>query len=359
MNLKSLKMVHFRNYSWIDEKQFSVLNVLYGDNGSGKTNFLEAIFLLSSTKPLRSGSLNDLINWDHDYFFLKGEFDSGVIEMGFSPEKKTLKLDQNPVGKNELRVLFPVLALLPEDLSIITGTPEDKRTFLDFSISLLDEEYTLIWRRYHRALKQRNAQLKVKPRDAVMWNAELIKWGTVLIRKRTEMVKTLNSEVSGVYRRLYGSEMSIRYLNNFKQKSGDIETSFRTALENSFPVDTRRKFTTIGPHRDSYNIVHRGHEGKSAASHGQIRCMALGMKIALANNIAEIKGVRPILLVDDVLLELDPERKLKMMEMISPHFQCFITVNDPQLLPDLPEHKVFYIESGTINKTDQDEDGND
>ncbi len=350
MALKSIKIINFRNYERLEIKGFSQTNILSGENGSGKTNFLEAISVLLKFCPLRNVSLHELIRWKEESFYIGADVDEYLLEFGFSPQKKVIKLNKKDVPVNELISANPVIAFLPDDINITTGSPDERRFYLDKALSSLDSEYTLYLNRYNRTLKQRNAQLKISPAHAHIWNEELSLSGSRIIEKRLGFIQILNTRLKRVYFDLYQQEIEIRYYNTFRIDKS-IKDSFIQSLESSSSAEKERRFTLIGPHRDNFEILILDRSSKSFASQGQKRAIALAMKLSILEESRRLFQKNPIALLDDVLMELDEERRGKILGFIIPEYQSFITATNPEPFKNITDStSVFEVKNGQLKQ---------
>lgn len=368
MAIEYIKLLTFRNYNQIELGDFSNTNLLVGDNGSGKTNFIEAIYITSMLAPLRKVAFKELISWNQKSFYIRTDSDGDSIEVGYSLEKRLLQYNNNPIKAGELAVLNPVVAFLPDDIDIIAGSPSKRRSFIDKSISKIDVEYSLALLRYSRALRQRNAQLKIRFDDARLWNNELIKWGSIIIEKRLRFVQLLNRQIQDIYSSLYGEKPDIRYMNTFKIHNDIINTdtiaqSFGEALVRKQQVERFKQHTVVGPHRDNFEIKLSGLElgdtgdtdidSKIFASHGQLRSLSIALKLAVVENIYQATGKKPIVLLDDVLLEVDKKRRALLLQRITPNYQTFITATSLDFIcENIENYKIFNVVNGHI-KTDK------
>lgn len=351
MKLDYIKITNFRNFTRITLPRFSRVNMLIGENGSGKTNFLEAIQTLSTLTPLRPVGFPELIRWSSDFFHLHGEFDGHTVELGFSEKKRVLKLDGDKSGKANLARIAPVVAFMPDDIDIIRGTPENRRMFLDRALSAIDPQYEAAVRRYYRTLRQRNAQFKLNPRDVPIWDAELIGWGSMIIMKRLPYIRVLNDKIRELYRELYGKEIRIRYMNPFRIE-GSVEESFRDAVKNGAREELRRRCTLFGPHRDNFSIQMDDKNSNAFVSQGQLRSLAFALKLGVVRSIEDSSGGRPILLIDDVLLEIDEPRREQILDMISRDYQIFFTMTNGALFRRVfDDCSVFQVSGGDIALT--------
>lgn len=351
MALQSIRIIDFRNYKELAAGPFGPVNVLVGRNGSGKTNFLEAIYLLSELESFREVGLHDLVRWKQKAFHASGVFDGDTVEAGYSSEKKIVRVNGRPSERREIRKKNPIAVFLPEDIRFVTGNPDDKREFIDRCLSLLDDNYRESLLRYHKTLKQRNAHLKASYREAPVWDRELVQHGSRVIEKRLQFIQAANRNVGELYCELYGDRPEIKYFNTFKIEQS-VEKSFRSALADSAQAERQKKYTVIGPHRDNYEVQVPEAErrtAKSFASQGQRRCMAIALKLFVADLMRKKLRKSPILLIDDVLLELDAERRTGIFGKFMGFEQVFFTATDLALFRGLPEGSpVFAVKGGTV-----------
>lgn len=353
MKLEHIQAKNFRNYAVLEAEGFGRTNIVVGANGSGKTNFLEAVYLLSCATPIRSVTHAELVRWGAKYYYVSGRFDGHEIAIGYSDTAKALKFDEDPVKKDELKVSNPAVVFEPDDIDIVGGSPDAKRGFLDSFLSMSDLGYAYSLARYHKALRQRNAQLKIAAKDAAVWNRELAANGAVLVKARIEFIRALNLKTRAIFGDLYGREIELQYLNNFKVQGG-IEDSLSTALESSAKADAVKKYTTKGPHRDSYEIyvVDAGEKKVASgafASQGQLRSLSLSMKLGATEFIESVSRAVPILLLDDVLLEIDAARRGKILAFIAGKYQTFFTATTRDVFGDFCEGaKLFRADAGTF-----------
>lgn len=330
MALISLRMTGFRNYRDSVLSDVGRITLLAGQNGSGKTNFLEAVSVLTRGSSFRDVPLTDLIRWETDAFHLTGDFDGNLAEAACSSRKKILTWNGDAVSVRELGRKNPAVFFLPEDIRIVIGTPEEKRSFLDGCLSQLDGDYRQSCLHYHRALQQRNAHLKINAREAVVWNDELVSHGSVIMEKRLHYLQTAAVYLRSFAETLCGVSVDMKYMNPFRIE-GSIKDSFRRALEQSARTERERKTTLAGPHRDTVEIRMTDRKVKASASQGQRRVIAVALKLYLAERLAAVSPVKPVLLADDILLELDRERRDGVLTAMIREHQTIYTATDSSL----------------------------
>ncbi|MDK2818358.1 MAG: DNA replication/repair protein RecF [Spirochaetota bacterium] len=340
MFLEQIKLINFRSFEELTIDTFTQINCLVGENGAGKTNFLEGLYLLSSNRGFRTGDRKELTNRNADGFFIQGVFDGEIIERTVSEKNKKLTISKQSIPSNQLRTHNPVIAFSPNDIFLATGASETRRRFFDAAIALRDAEYSDYLAKYERALRQRNASLKKDPKNADIWNEALITNGAKIIKKRLDFVKLLIPKVETLYQQFTKGTATLKYFNNFKL-SQNIEEALQNALKQSKSEDLRRKHTSKGPHRDDITLLINNLPAAKSGSQGQNRTLSFALKIGAVEIIEETLGRKPILLIDDALLEVDPKRRQYIFDKFyhsglqlfftgtTKEFFSFINVSEP------------------------------
>ena len=363
MKLKKLQLENFRNYSrytyeFPEEKAFTVL---VGANGKGKTNFLEAIYVLSLGKSFRTILQDDLIEWKYDYMrcqcetLTDGEKTSlEVFYTNYPRKQKSFK--RNKVSLKNSEYLGNLITVLfhPEDLNMLYLSPSYRRRYLDILLSQTDKKYLNALTQYKKALKQRNAllheirekrfmsmQSTTLEKDLDAWDEELIEFGSQIIHKRIELIKFLNKKLEKIYRSISSAKESIKieYKNNIapqeKASSQDkIKENYQQELFQRREKEIARAKTTIGPHRDDLIFYINDKEISGSASRGEFRTLLLALKLAEIKYIKSKTNKNPVLLLDDVFSELDRKRQTHLLESIK-DCQTIITTTDSGNLEEL------------------------
>ncbi len=353
MSLNAIKILNFRNYEKIEVEGFEKFNILFGMNGSGKTNFLEAVFTLSQGKTFRKGPMEDLVQWGKTSFYIGGSFNNERKEIGYNLQRKVLRENNLVISEIEFGSISPAVVFLPEDIAVVSGTPEERRVFMDRTLSLLDRNYAHSLLIFQKVLRQRNAQLKLSFRDVHIWDEDFVRHGSFVIEKRLIFMRNIGAKIKAIYSEFFGDEIELKYFNTFKIE-GDVRNSFLKALEENRYLEMKKRISLVGPHRDNFEI--RKHDKKSGAffSQGQTRLLALALKLSQAEDLSK-KGINtpePILLLDDVLLELDEKSRDKFLERTI-NYQTFLTTTSHYSFNGSAAHKnLFLIDRGTIKVID-------
>jgi len=350
--LTSLHLYQFRNLDRIEWTPHPKANLILGANAQGKTNLLEAIFFLGTTKTLRpTSNIQDLIGHDHDESLLRAHFShsEGQINRDLEAQLKKGQPKRFLFNSKKLSPLskifgqMPVVLFTPEDLELVKSGPQARRLYLDLELSQASQAYLQDLSRYHRALKQRNGALRLLTEgksgleSVHAFDEELIRYGTAVLTFRLQTVRELEQLAAEAQQRLSdGRErLSLRYLCPLTDppSSGstalpDAETlahRFRLQLRERAREEQARGTTLTGPHRDDLDLLLDGKPARLFASQGQQRSIALSLKLAEVQFLTRALKESPLLLLDDVLSELDLERQARLLALLDERVQTFVT----------------------------------
>lgn len=337
--IKQLEIISFRNYS---DKVFEVFpekTVIVGPNGSGKTNLLEALCVWLTGESFRAANLQEAISWGGHSFSLKGIFNHDEYHFGYTISSRLYKKNGKTVTAEEYRRHHPVLVFLPEDTLLLYGRAESRRRVLDEILTILDKEYRFLWLSYQRVLKQRNAQLRIDPSEARIWDKQLVGYGSQIIEKRLFYLKQISARLQEYYRELYKEKIELRMLNTFRIER-EIKESFFQAIVSARHLEEQKRTTLVGPHRDTFEI--RGEEKvfRSFASQGQKRALALLLKLTVATLLRD-QARLPLLLFDDVMLEMDEPRQKLLLYFFWDSFSWMWTVHTRNMVPGPQTYEVI------------------
>ncbi|AFS77089.1 DNA replication and repair protein RecF [Gottschalkia acidurici 9a] len=368
MHVESIRLINFRNYKKLNIKLNKNLNIFLGHNAQGKTNLLESIYIASSGRSYRTNRDRELINIEKDAGYIglkvvKSEFDK-YIEIKFEKSKnKRVRINKVEIDKlSELIGQINVVIFSPEDLNLIKGGPLERRSFLDIEISQIKPRYRYNLSKYNKILFQRNNLLKKVKYDNTnlktidIWNQQLIDTGTEIIIDRINFTKGLSDISKDIHKKLTteNENLSIHYVSSFKVdeeniKREEIKENFKKLLDKSLDRDIERCTTEYGPHRDDIEILINGMTCRTYGSQGQQRTAALSLKLAEVELIKSEIGEYPILLLDDVLSELDINRRKSLVTTFK-DIQTIITSTDDIEVDDIGEESksVFLINNGEV-----------
>lgn len=359
MIIKSLELMNFRNYEFLDLKFSEGTNILYGDNAQGKTNVLEAIYLSATTKSHKGSKDKDIVGFDkeeaHIRTYLAKEGIEYKIDMHLRKNKsKGVAVDGQKLKKAaDLLGLLNIVFFSPEDLSIIKNGPAERRRFVDMELCQLDNFYLYNLNHYNKIVNQRNKLLKdmyfnPQLKDTLnIWDSQLVSFGSKIIERRRMFVGQLNEIIYGIHKKLSGDreELIIKY-------EPDVEIDdFETILKKNQEKDIKLKQTSVGPHRDDFSFMTGNIDIRKFGSQGQQRTAALSLKLSEIEIVKKITKDTPVLLLDDVLSELDSNRQNYLLNSIG-NIQTIITCTglDEFVNNRFEINKVFKVVEGTIQE---------
>jgi len=366
--LHKLKLLHFRNYEQQELSFNARINIFKGNNGQGKTNLLEAIYYLAVSRSFRTNYDQELVHWNKNDFFLKGNFQKGedfyAVESAYQGFSKKFKIKVNgaEVKRSDFIYQFPVVVFSPDDLLLIKEGPAGRRRFLNLEGSRLIPSYYRKLKDYQKVLQQRNRLLKEKRsnffnRDLFEpWDRALVSLGSSIIKQRISLLKNLEAQAQVFFEQLsgYKEQLSLNYVSSVTMAdlSEKTEELFWDQLNQGRGEELKRGYTLIGPHLDDFLILINNYEAKKYASQGQQRAAALALKMGEVNLFCQARRESPIVLLDDVFSEFDPERRLQLLNFLRQREgQSFITTAAPFDKQGLQEGEfaIFSVYKGKIN----------
>lgn len=362
MRVASLELKNFRNYSDAHVEFNDGLNVLFGENASGKTNMLESIYFCSVFHSPKSNAKDkELVKIGEEKAVLKlvvnKQFRSHTINIQIDDQgKKKVVYDGIPVMRaGELLGALGVVYFSPEEMKIVKEAPSERRRFLDVGLCQQQKSYFTALQRYNKTLKQKNNLLKDWRNNNNLddmldvWDASLAKEGAIIIAKREEYIKTLNEAAGKFHSEISGAKevLNLSYETNLNIADGDnMEKFLYSAILQARQKDKELGFSGVGPHRDDIKIEINGKDSRKFASQGQQRTVALAMKLGEVLLFKNETGEPPVLLLDDVLSELDENRQGLLLKMTG-DFQTILTCTEYKL--QNPATK-FKISNGSVAK---------
>ena len=369
MRLERLMLRDFRNYERAEVVFSPQVNVLYGHNAQGKTNLLEAVYLLAIGKSFRTNNDRELARHGTDAFKVSGDFlgAGGVklfVEYSSTMEGKSVRSNGVPLRRaTELFGQVYVVLFSPDDLQLLKGGPEHRRAYLDLYLAQTNPPYRHALLSYHRLLAQRNEGLR-RLRDGLAGRDELAVWNETLVAKATELARrrigaleALGPLVSSYHQRLSGGseQVGLVYLLGGRSPATiqtDLAAHFRTQLAAREREEIARGLTIVGPHRDDLGIgFAAGYDLRSFGSQGQQRTAALAMKLAAVDFLAATTGESPLVLLDDVLSEFDDARKQALLQLLVQAYQTVITATSDKVFGEaLRSFKAFRVDRGRLTE---------
>lgn len=371
MILKSFVAQNFRNYVSLNVDWHTGINMIYGANAQGKTNLLEGIAFLSTLSSFRNSKKEEMIRMGADYFYLSGIYTKDEmnheIKAAYSDKKKyILKLDGNNKHKlGDMIGSVNTVVFSPDDLFMMKGNPQERRSFLDREIIQMSPQSYDTFQRYQKTLRQRNNVLKTLREGKTskellkVFDLQLAEYGSMILWKRKEALDRLLPLVRLAHRKITdgNEELLMAYEGGISKydallyKKGqrqDWQKRYFDILEETAKEDILRGMTGFGPHRDDIHFYINGNHLKKYGSQGQQRTAVLALKISELELMKGQRGEYPIFLLDDVLSELDQNRREALLGVVNEKVQTFITGTKKQ---EFPWHCNYYkIEKGSLIK---------
>ncbi|OBR66685.1 DNA replication/repair protein RecF [Paenibacillus oryzae] len=369
MFLKSIALQNYRNYESLELETSNGVNVFLGPNAQGKTNLLEAIFVLALSKSHRTSKDKELIGWQGDAARISAAADKRygtvTLDLAFSSQGKKARINGLEQRKlSDFIGSINVVMFAPEDLEIVKGTPGVRRRFLDMEIGQVQPGYLYTLQQYGKVLQQRNNYLKSgsggKMNETMMdiWNMQLVEHGVKIMKKRKDFIQKLQGFAEQIHAGITGGseKLSIAYRPSFECDLEQDETvlfeQFMLKLTQVKDQEIRRGVTLAGPHRDDLAFFINGKEAHIFGSQGQQRTTALSLKLAEIELIREEIGEYPLLLLDDVLSELDQNRQTQLIETFQSKVQTFITTTGLESvnMSKLHDAGIYYVREGRVTR---------
>lgn len=361
----------YKNLEDIDIRLDPKMNIICGENAQGKTNLVEAVWLCSGCRSFRGTRDKDFIGFTKDAAKVGMDFTDSVRSQRIEFEVRRGSVKDKLVALNGVKLpllsklfgSFRCVVFTPEDLDLIKGSPDNRRSFADLSIAQVKPSYVNALNKYNMILAQRNAALKSIGRNGFdgsgieyldVWNEQLVKAGTYISVLRYAFCITLNNYTKPLYSSISnGSENLELYYQSTVFDSFDgrlnntekLEAEYAEKLKASAENDLRAGFTTVGIHRDDIGAYINGLSVRDFGSQGQARSAALTMKLAHAGILKSEQGEYPVMLLDDVLSELDEKRRRFILNNIE-DMQVIITCCDEKSVTDMTEGKIFEMKNG-------------
>jgi DNA replication and repair protein RecF len=404
MHLAHLSITNFRNFVRSELDFSGSITVVQGANAQGKTNLLEAVYYLATAESPRTSSDRELINWlaneEHPPF---ARLEGGIrgsdslrdlsIVLLYAEDRLQKEIRINGVKRRTLDLVgqLKVVLFMPEDIDLIAGSPEARRRYLDSAISQIDRPYARSLHEYNRVLVQRNSllrQLRERPGDPEQlefWDERLTEQGSQLVASRLDAVAQLDELVQYIHSRLTGGTERLHLvyrsslpldgadglvqhrqlpleapggdvdsLPTVAPSSSGVKAIFRQQLKNRRGEEIDRGMTLSGPHRDDLRFLVGGVDMCTYGSRGQQRTIAVSLKLAELEFIRSETGEEPILLLDDVMSELDEERRQYLMNSVHGDQQAIITTTDLDSFAPafLRQATVWRVQEGMIRPLD-------
>ena len=366
MRLSKISISGVRNINSIDVQPSSVLNLIIGKNGSGKTSFLESLFVLGTGRSFRATRLRSVVQSGQEKALVYGMIQNDVlgIEQSQGVEiarngKVRARQDGIPVtNSSSLAYSLPVQLINSDTFLLLDGGPKTRRQYMDWGLFHVEPGYAECWRRFSRALKQRNQLLrygKLRSLDQQLqpWNEELSACASSIHLFRKTHIEELAALIEGRFERMcLAPGLVVSY-----KPGWNVDVDYAECLSGNLDKDRSVGYTREGPHRADLDITLGGVNATDRLSRGQSKMLVCALKLVQGDILTAVRGHRAIYLVDDLPSELDREnRNLFLSQLVGTKGQVFITATDSVMdgaswdLPGLEEKAVFHVEQGSFSR---------
>lgn len=376
MYLQRLQLHNFRNYANLDVTFSPQVNVLLGANAQGKTNLLEAIYVLALARSHRTNSDRELIRWHHDFARISGQVvrQVGTLPLELVISKKGKKARVNHLEQARLSQYvgnFNVILFAPEDLALVKGSPSIRRRFIDMEYGQVNPQYLYASTQYRQVLKQRNKYLRQlqlhQAQDLVylaVLSEQLATLGAQIIVARAAFVMRMQKWAAQLHQQItkQSEQLTLHYVtqvdeNTIAKGVVAVQQCLQQLYEQQQTREIERGTTLIGPHHDDIAFMINGNNVQIYGSQGQQRTTALSVKLAEIELMHEQTGEYPVLLLDDVLSELDPLRQTHLLKTIQNKVQIFLTTPslDDIVKKLINQPLIFQVAHGTLTKEENND----
>jgi DNA replication and repair protein RecF len=363
MALTRLDISAVRNLDTVSLRGLASTNIVFGDNGSGKTSILESIYLLGMARTFRSGQIKSLISYDKDTCTVYGELSRAdglaPLSLGVSRERGgglQARIASAAVrSTSELAESLPLQVINAESFNLLVGSPGYRRQFLDWGVFHVEHRFYTAWQRLQRALKQRNSLLrhgKISDRELLPWDNELGEVGELVDQHRQVYFDLLKPAFASLLARL---SPALAGLELHYRRGWDKKHSLQDVLVASAESDRARGFTHAGPQRADLRVMMNGHNAADVLSRGQQKLVVCGLKLAQGQLLADTQQAACVYLVDDLPAELDASHCRLVAEVLAElRTQVFVTCVEKQEIADVwpgvpgKEMAMFHVEHGLV-----------
>lgn len=337
--ITSLRLQNFRSYVDYALEFDGGVNIIIGQNGSGKTNLLEALLVACRGSSYRAKDI-DLVHHEKDWartdaYLGTNEHRVAKIQIKEDKSIKSFEIDDKLLRRLMLERTIPTVLFEPNQLQSLTTSPDQRRLFVDELLEQTDRTFTQDKRAYNRALAQRNRLLKHNQpnlsQHIFVWNVRLSELGEKIASKRAELISRFNKNLVGVYQSISLSTDKLSLAYTSKHNLNNYASELLAKLEQSLPKEILQGYTLYGPHRDDIAILLNKKPVQTTASRGEVRTILLSLKMEEVKLIEEQRDQKPLLLLDDVFGELDGVRRKALTDFLRDH-QAFITTTDADVI---------------------------
>ena len=364
MILRELRARGWRNLASVSLQPGLGTTVLFGQNGQGKTNILEAAYAVLCFRSFRTNSLSELVTWGGPGATVEAEVTARgierVLKLQIVQGRKTTLLDGRAVRRDSTALLGVGAVLFgPDDLRLPKAAAAERRRFLDRAVFAAHRSYFREVLTFERTLKSRNVLLRDGVRDATLlasYDERLAEAGARIVSRRRAMVASLAPRLLATFRQIHGEvPVGMRYRSDARVEAAGSEEEIAWALREGLlahrAADERRGFTGFGPQTDDLELEMAGHLAREHASQGQLRSLVLALKVAEVEQLCDELQEPPLLLLDDVASELDEERRRRLFDVMAAlSCQSLVTVTEREHLPPLAGCVDYEVRQGSLRR---------
>ena len=362
MKIKSVKLVSFRNYDYQIVDFPMQITLVSGTNGQGKTNLVESVVVAATTKSPRTSNMSELVKDGSAETLVEILLDRkfGQMNLSFTINAKGEKkffINSNPVSKmSDVFGNLVVVYFSPDDLKIVSASPDKRRDFMDTDISELSGSYYNLIQRYNKVLLQRNKLLKTERDRALLlaqigvWDEQLAQIASLIIKTRKSFIEKLKVPAKEALKYISSSkdDLEIEYVGVKGTSAEEIKEELLKSLKFNLERDIELGYTSVGPHRDDIYFGLNGKDARNFASQGQQRSIVLALKFAELEIFEKELGEEPILVLDDVFSELDTTRQRRLYEKMS-KYQTIITGTQFKFKP-VSNYETIRVKEGVVER---------
>lgn len=362
MKIKSVKLVSFRNYDYQIVDFPMQITLVSGTNGQGKTNLVESIVVSATTKSPRTSNMSELVKDGASEALVEILLDRkfGQMNLSFTINAKGEKkffINSNPVSKmSDVFGNLVVVYFSPDDLKIVSASPDKRRDFMDTDISELSGSYYNLIQRYNKILLQRNKLLKTERDRSLLiaqigvWDEQLAQIASLIIKTRKSFIEKLKVPAKEALKFISSSkdDLEIEYVGAKGTSAEEIKAELLKSLKFNLERDIELGYTSVGPHRDDIYFGLNGKDARNFASQGQQRSIVLALKFAELEIFEKELGEEPVLVLDDVFSELDTTRQRRLYEKMS-KYQTIITGTQFKFKP-VSNYETIRVKEGVIKR---------
>ena len=361
LHVAHLQVRAFRNLAAVDLEPGERFNVVSGDNGQGKTNLLESLYVSATSKSFRTSKMNELVGFGAELASIRAtvadDFESRVQSVGLKPGARLVRIDdKRPASLAAYAVRTPIVVFHPGEMTLSMGASGERRRLLDRTSLYMSPQSMADLEAYTRAMKERQRALETRgpsASDLPEWETLVVRHGLAVMEHRARAAELVSDKAVLAFSRIAAPELVLTA--GYAPSAPSDEAAFLEALASRRTSDMRRGSAGVGPHRDDLSLAIDGHPVRGVASQGQHRAVTLALKSAEIEVVGQARGVRPILLLDDVSSELDRVRTAALFSFLrEQRGQVFLTTTRPELIDtgaDGSARRDFVVKSGVVVRT--------